>query len=106
MNMRGLMDERVARMEQATDTKSAGQNLGKIERMKSRVCEFVSLHAQVEDFDREQHGEIPEMERIDIEQEKFMKLKTVYKSYAEIKLCSKISTTNWDDALNIRWEAL
>ena len=46
------------------------------------------------------------MERIDIEQEKFAKKKTVYKSYAEIKVCSKVSTTNWDDAFNLTWETL
>lgn len=46
------------------------------------------------------------MEKIDIEQEKFNKQKTMFKSYAEIKVCSKISTTNWDDSFNLTWETL
>ena len=36
----------------------------------------------------------------------FTKEKTYYKSYAEIKVCSKISTTNWDDSFNVSWETL
>jgi hypothetical protein len=46
------------------------------------------------------------MERIDIEQEKFTKEKTYFKSFAEIKVCSKISTTNWDDSFNVTWECI
>lgn len=74
--------------------------------MKSRLCEFISEHHAIIEYDKENHSQIKEMERIDIEQEKFMKQRTLYKSYAEVKVCSKISTTNWDDSFNLRWESL
>ena len=43
---------------------------------------------------------------MDIQQEIFTKEKTYFLSFAEIKVCSKISTTNWDDSFNITWETL
>ena len=74
--------------------------------MKSRTCEFVSIHPQVIRFDLQNHNDIKEMEKIDIEQEKFMKKKTFYRSYAEIKICSRINRTNWDDSFNVNWETI
>ena len=29
---------------------------------------------------------------------------TMFKSFAEIKVCSKLSTTIWDDCVNVSWE--
>ncbi len=46
------------------------------------------------------------MEKIDIEQEKFAKKRTIFKSYLEVKICSKINMTNWDDSFNVNWETL
>ncbi|CDW88809.1 UNKNOWN [Stylonychia lemnae] len=100
-NMRAIIDERVKRFSNDDDEVDL-----KEERMKSRQCEFVSEHPYVMQYDLENHNEIKEMERIDIEQEKFTKRKTGYRSYTEIKVCSKISTTNWDDSFNLSWEQL
>ena len=76
------------------------------QRMKSRICEFVSYNRKVIDCDNENYNDIEMLEKIDINQEVYTKEKTKFISYAEIKVCSKISTTNWDDSFNIRWELL
>jgi hypothetical protein len=40
----------------------------------------------------------------DIELEMVGKNLTMFKSFAEIKVCSKLSTTIWDDCVNVSWE--
>lgn len=46
-NMRTLVDDRIVRFERNLDDKAAGTVNTRIDRMKSRLCEFVSLHPQV-----------------------------------------------------------
>jgi hypothetical protein len=101
--MKALINNRVELIEKQFDDNEIGKPP---ERMKSRLCDFVSLHQRVLMYDQDHHGDLKESERIDIEQEMFNKEKTYYKTYAEIKVCSKISTTNWDDSFNVSWETL
>ena len=103
--MRKVIDNRIEEIERINDYDKMMESR-KPERMKSRQCEFVSLHPVVSEYDKEYHNDIKELERIDIEQEIINKTKTYFKSYAEIKVCSKISTTNWDDSFNLTWETL
>ena len=74
--------------------------------MQARICHFVSKHQDILIYDSSTYSDIEQMEKIDIETEAFTKEITYFKSYGEVKVCSKISTTNWDDSFNLTWELI
>ena len=41
-----------------------------------------------------------------LESEMVTKTRTRYKSYLEIKVCTKMSDTIWDDSFNLPWESI
>jgi len=43
---------------------------------------------------------------VDLKLEMGEKEHSLYRSYAEVKICSKLSTTTWDDSVNVSWESL
>lgn len=73
-------------------------------RMRSKLCEFVSTHKDVLRYDSETYRLIRPTEKLMLESEMSTKQKTKYKTYLEIKVCSKMSDTIWDDAFNLPWE--
>jgi len=43
---------------------------------------------------------------MDIDQIQFAQEVTTYKSYAELKVFTRVSKTNWDDTCKVRWETI
>jgi hypothetical protein len=88
------------------------QNVTK--RFLSRPCEILSVNETVKekDFNLKNEPEdslkphFTKRQLVFIQKEMVAKEITQYKSFAEIKLCSKLSTTPWDDAINVSWEKL
>jgi len=74
--------------------------------MRSKLCDFVSTHKDVVRYDTETYRLIRPTEKLMLESEMSTKYKTKYKTYLEIKICTKMSDTIWDDAFNLPWEKL
>lgn len=73
-------------------------------RLRSKLCEFVSLHKDVRAFDEDVYKYIKQSEKTMLESEMITKEKTRQKTYLEIKVTTKMSDTIWDDSYNVTWE--
>ena len=74
--------------------------------MRSKLCDFVSTHKDVIRYDEETYRLIRPTEKLMLESEMSTKQKTKYKTFLEVKVCTKMSDTIWDDSFNLPWEKL
>jgi hypothetical protein len=98
-----------ARRENDEQRKRLLEQIPKINRLQSKVCKILSDHEDVIAYDAEEYppgtDKISKFMVLDISQEKLDKVHTVYKSYAEVTICSPISRKlMWDDSINLPWE--
>jgi hypothetical protein len=75
-------------------------------RFRSKLCQFVSTHPDIVKYDEETYRLIKPSEKMMLESELATKEKTKYKTYLEVKVCTKMSDTIWDDCFNLPWEKL
>ena len=76
-------------------------------RLQSRSCNIVSLHPTVLEADEKAEKLINDPSHmLDIKVEMSKLPTTQFQSYAEVQVFSRLSTSIWDDSINISWEQL
>ena len=76
-------------------------------RLQSKTCNIVSMHPTVMKADLKLANQINDPSHmLDIHVEKEKLAKTDYQSYADILVFTRVSSTVWDDSINLTWESL
>ena len=104
-----LMKKSKVQRANAARRKSLLEKAPKITRLQPKVCQIISDHEDVLAYDAAEYppgtDKIPPFIVLDVAQEHRDKVHTVYKSYAEITICSPVNRRHmWDDSVNVPWE--
>ena len=76
-------------------------------RLITRPCQIISDHEDVQKRDELFLSKLTDLnEIVDLRMEQADKERTMYQSYIEVKVCTRLSTTVWDDSVNVSWDSL
>ena len=75
-------------------------------RLQSRSCDIISMQSTVLEQDAKVEAQMSQSQMIDINVHRAQLVITQYQSYAEVMVFTRLTTTKWDDSVNLRWEDL
>ena len=75
-------------------------------RLQSRSCDIISMQSTVLEQDAKVEAQMPRSQMIDINVHRAQLAITQYQSYAEVMVFTRLTSTKWDDSVNLRWEDL